>query len=326
MKFKSCEWALSHLVINSRDINYCCSSFDKKLTYLEEYNGHLIDVDDYLQRRSNYIEMCKKGEFPEACVECPTLEEREWDESPGFVNISVSNRTKCSCNCTYCIISGGGKADIKAELNSRAVWDVKPVLNDLRKKNMIKPNCHFIIGGGECAEYPAGELEWLIYFSLVTNGFIELLSAGIVYSDAIEKVLAAGHSQLKVSVDAGTKETYEKIKRVKGYDRVWKNLQKYIKAAKDNPQANVVIKYVIIPGVNDNLKDVKTFVKKCLEIGCKTIEVNMEFFWMSENHDKPISKELKQTLEYFSKYADKYVVFSSNINSNIKKWLKQNLH
>lgn len=326
MKFKSCEWALSHLVINSKDINYCCASFDKRLTYLEEYDGHLIDIDDYLKRRSDYIEMCKKGDYPEACKECPSLEERNWDEAPGFDDISVSNRTKCSCNCIYCIISGGGKTDIKSELNTRPVWDIKPVLEDLRSKNMIKPGCHFIIGGGECAEYPDGELEWLIYFSLAVDGYIELLSAGIVYSKAIEKVLATGHSQLKVSVDAGTKETYEKVKRVKGYDRVWDNLKNYIKAAKQNPEANVVIKYVIIPGVNDNLKDAKTFIKKCSAIGCESIEINMEFFWMSENHDKPISKELKQTLEYFNNFTNKNLVFSSNINSHIKDWLKQNLN
>lgn len=326
MKFKSCEWALSHLVINSKDINYCCASFDKRLTYLEKYEGHLIDVEDYIKRREAYIEMCKSGNFPQECKDCPTLEERQWDETPGFIDISVSNRTKCSCNCTYCIISNGGDLNIKRELNTRPVWDVKPVLEDLRNKNMIKPGCHFIIGGGECAEYPQGELEWLIYYAMSVQGSIELLSSGIIYSDAIAKVLSSGISQLKVSVDAGIKQTYEKIKRVKAYDKVWTNLRNYIKAARLNPNANVVIKYVIIPEVNDNEKDIKTFIKKCRKIGAKAIEINMEFFWMNENHNKPISNNLQNTLLYFSTLPKEYnVYFSSNISSHIKNWLQNNL-
>ena len=48
MKFKCCEWALYHLVINSDDLTYCCASFDKKLTFKESYHGELIDVDEYI--------------------------------------------------------------------------------------------------------------------------------------------------------------------------------------------------------------------------------------------------------------------------------------
>ncbi len=325
MIFKCCEWALAHLVINSEDLTYCCQSFDKKLTFMENYHGELIDVDKYINDRKIYIERCKKGDFPLQCKDCPTLEERNWDETPGFIDVSVSNRTKCSCDCTYCIISGGGNPEIKKELNTRSVWDVKPVLTSLKNKNMFKPGCHFIIGGGECAEYPDGELKWLIDFVFSINGSIEFLSAGITYSDDITKALEHGETKLKVSVDAGTKKTYEQIKRVKGFDNVWKNLKKYIKAEKRNTDSLVTIKYIIIPGINDNLKEAKEFIKRALNIGCKSIEINVEFFWMNENFDKPVSENLKEVLKYFNSLKNKNVYFSSNINSHIKSWLEGNL-
>ncbi len=323
MKFKCCEWALSHLVINSDDLTYCCASFDKKLTFLENYHGELIDIEKYLNDRKLYIERCKKGDYPEQCKDCPTLEERDWDETPGFIDVSVSNRTNCSCDCIYCIISGGGNSEVKKDLNTKKTYDVRPLLNQLKDNNLFKKHCHFIIGGGECAEYPNGELKWLIDFVFSINGSIEFLSAGITYSDDIRKALEFGNSKLKVSVDAGIKKTYETIKRVKGYDAVWSNLKKYIKAQKKNPNALVTIKYVIIPTVNDNMKDVKEFLKRCRKIGCSSIEVNMEFFWMSENFNKPISDNLREVLMYFKEQKD--VFFSSNISSHIKNWLEKNL-
>ncbi len=324
MKFKCCEWALSHLVINSDDLTYCCASFDKKLTFLENYHGEPVDIEKYLSDRKNYIERCKKGDYPEVCRDCPTLEERDWDETPGFIDVSVSNRTKCSCDCIYCIISGGGRADVKKDLNTREVYDVKPVLNQFKENNLFKQGCHFIIGGGECAEYPKEELKYLIDFAFGINGSIEFLSAGITYSDEIKKALETGNTKLKVSVDAGTKKVYEQVKRVKGYDAVWKNLSKYVKATKKNKNAEVTIKYIIIPGLNDNLKEAKEFIKRCKKVGCKSIEINVEFFWMNENYDKPISDNLRETLLFFQKQEN--LCFSSNICTHVKNWLDKNLN
>ena len=90
MKFKCCEWALYHLVINADDLTYCCASFDKKLTFKENYQGELIDVDDYIENRKKFIEQCKQGNFPEVCRDCPTLIENDWDETPGFIDVSVN--------------------------------------------------------------------------------------------------------------------------------------------------------------------------------------------------------------------------------------------
>ena len=323
MKFKCCEWALAHLVINSDDLTYCCASFDKQMKFIENYHGELIDTDKYIEKRKEYIEQCKRGEYPEVCKDCPTLEEREWDETPGFIDVSVSNRTKCSCNCTYCIISGGGNAETKKYLNTRETYDVKPLLQHLKDNNLFKKGCHFIIGGGECAEYPKGELKWLVDFVFSIGGSIEFLSAGITYSEDIKNALEKGEAKLKVSVDAGTKQVYEQVKRVKGYDNLWKNLEKYIKAGRKNPNSLVTIKYIIIPGVNDNEKEIKEFIKRCKKVHCEAIEVNVEFFWMNENFDKPISEDLKKTLLFFQKEPNAY--FSSNISTHIKEWLSKNL-
>lgn len=327
MIFKCCESLLHHLVINPRDIYFCCSTFDKRLEYLPEYDGSLLDLEYYKKIRQKYLNDCKKGNYPSPCTECPFFIEKDWDETLGFTTISVSNRTKCSCNCTYCIISNGGDPEVKRKLNTQKTFDVKPVLEQLRRNNMVLDNCQFVIGGGECSEYPEGELEYLVYFSMMTNAYIILLSSGFFYSKAIENAILTSKAQLKISVDAGCRETYLKVKQADMFDKVWENIEKYITAQKNNPESEVILKYVIIPGTNDTPEEAQKFVEKCLNAGCEKIEIALEFFWLEnnfKNNDIPIN--LKNTIEYFASQKRNNVFFANNISSHITRWLNKNFN
>lgn len=325
MIFKCCESLLHHLVINPKDIYFCCSTFDKRLEYLPEYDGSLLDLEYYKRIRKKYIADCKKGNYPEPCTQCPFFIEKDWDETLGFTTISVSNRTKCSCNCIYCIISGGGNIESKRILNTQETYDVKPVLEQLRRNNMVMPNCQFVIGGGECSEYPEGELEYLVYFSMMTDAYIILLSSGFYYSKAIENAIASSKAQLKISVDAGSREVYKQVKQADMFDKVWQNIDSYIASQKNNPHSEVILKYVIIPGVNDTVEEAKLFVERCLQAGCEKIEIALEFFWLEKNHENQnIPQTLIDTIRYFESQKDKNVFFANNISSHITKWLNEN--
>lgn len=308
MSYKCCDALLHKLAINPDNINFCCSPYDNKLQYLNNYNGELIDIEDYKKRRAYYHEMFKSGNIPEPCRNCSYVEDKEWDDQIGFKFISISSRTKCSCNCYYCVQSKGNP-DVKNWLNTREAWDVKPVIKALYDDNLILKDCVYIIGGGEPTEFPEGELEYLAYIGLLTESQIVFLSNAIIYSDSIAKTISVASCELKVSVDAGTKETFEKIKGVKAFDLVWTNLEKYSNAVKNNPKGRVQIKYIIIPGVNDSMNEIESFIKRCFKVGCKHIEIAIEYDWYGENKDKPISDELKTAIKYFKSLQSKGVFF-----------------
>lgn len=308
MSYKCCDALLHKLAINPDNINFCCSPYDNKLQYLNNYNGELIDIEDYKRRRSYYLEMFKSGNIPEPCKNCSYVEEHDWDEQIGFKFISISSRTKCSCDCIYCVQSKG-YPDVKKALNERECWDVKPVIKELYDENLILKDCIYIIGGGEPTEFPEGELEYLAYVGLLTEVQVVILTNAIIYNDSISKVISVAPSELKVSVDAGTKATYEKIKRVKAFDTVWKNLAKYVKAVGNNRRGRVQIKYILLPGINDSMSEIKAFTEKCFKIGCKHIEIAIEYDWYGENQDKPISEELKAAIKYFKSLESKGVFF-----------------
>ncbi len=308
MKFKCCDALLHKLAINPDNINFCCSPYDNKLQYLNDYKGQLIDIEDYKKRRSYYLEMFKNGNIPTPCQNCSYVEERDWDEQIGFKFISISSRTKCSCDCFYCVQSKGNP-DVKKMLNTQECYDVRPVIKALYDENLILKDCIYIIGGGEPTEIEGGELEYLAYVGLITEAHIVILTNAITYNESVAQTISVASSELKVSVDAGTKETFEKIKRVKAFDTVWKNLKKYVDATKNNPKGRVQIKYIIIPGINDNVKEAKAFIEKCFNVGCKNIEIAIEYDWYGENKDKPISSDLKETIKYFASLKQKGVFF-----------------
>lgn len=299
MKFKCCDYLLHELVFAQNNIMPCCCSprHEYNNQFFENYNGENFDINKYIEQKNIYINSFKNGEIPSCCQGCPMIKEQEWDTSNTIKRIIITNRTKCSCNCVYCSLVTTS-TQTKEELNTRKAYNIIPVLKNLREKNLIKENCEILIAGGECCEYPKGELEEIIYIASILNCKLEILSSGIIYSKAIENALKSEKCTLKISVDSGTKKTYEKIKQVKAYDRVWDNLKNYILACEENKNSVVKIKYILLPKINDNVSEAKAFIKKCKKINCKNIELAVEYLWFEKNKKYPPTNQIRKTISY----------------------------
>lgn len=323
MKYNCCEYLLHQIVFDNFDIKPCCScSMNKESAkFIDNFDGKYFDIDKYIKQRKTYIEIFKSGQIPECCKGCPLIKEEEWDETTiYFDRIIIANIAKCSCNCIYCVYTHDNPK-MKEYYNNKENYDIKPILKNLRNKNLIKDNFIMIIGGGECSEFEKGLLEWLIYFTTsLYEGKISLLSSGIKYSKAIENILKTGHAELSISPDAGTKSTYEKIKRVKAYTHVWNNLKNYIEASKNNQKSMVEIKYIIIPSINDNTNEVQNFINKCNEVKCTNIHVDIEHYWFKENKSKPIPNNIKLLIDLFNEQQNTFRVTYSIETEN---WLNE---
>lgn len=296
MKFKCCENLLHTLNFQEQGV-YACG-----FNFINDYKGEIFSIEELKRNRNEVIEKFKNGkELPELCRTCGILTEREWDESLGLSGCEIANRQKCTvCDCIYCIATDANPEKKEFFKNFKA-YDIRPVLLNLRNNNIFLPNCRFDINGGEIAEYPVEELQWLVYIAMKQKSPMSFLSSGIVFSPTLNDALHLLDTSLMVSVDAGTAKTYEKIKRVKNkFNQVWSNLDKYIKSADKNPKSRVMIKYIIIPGINDNVNEAKAFVEKCKEVNCKNIVVSMELHYKRNHYHDKVSGHLKETMEYFN--------------------------
>lgn len=300
MKYKCCKYLFHQIVFDIFDIKPCCetSMNGESLNILENFKSENFDIQMYIDKRQEYIDIFKQGSIPKTCSNCPIIEEKDWDlEEVYFDRIIACNIPKCSCNCTYCVYTHNNQEN-KKKFNMLTPYNIRPLLTELYDRNMIKEKFFLVIGGGECAEFPIGELEWLVYFTCVLHGKIQILSSGIKYSPTIAQILSNGNAELIISPDSGKKETFEKIKRVKAYNNVWRNLEKYIETAAGNHNAEIQIKYIIIPDVNDSLEEINAFLKKCKKVKCSHVHIDVEHFWFQENKNRPMPKNVKEVYHF----------------------------
>ena len=111
---------------------------------------------------------------------------------------------------------------------------------------------------------------------------IRVHSSGVKYSNAIERGLAEGKLTLVVSVDSGTPETYENIKRVNHFNKVWENLKKYA-ASQTTDLYKAKTKYIIYPGFNDNKEELDKWLDLTVEAGIKSVVLDVEGGWYVNN-------------------------------------------
>ncbi len=325
MKFLCCKTLFRDLIFHPDVVAFCCAKVVDELLCFDKYNGEVITKEIYLKARNKIVDKFKEGIIPEVCKKCHNLEEQDWDEEVGFSVLSLAYKTKCSiCDCFYCTLSQGD-AKRKKEQNNLVTYDIRPILENFKNENLLLPGCAISVSGGECCEYPDGELEYMTYFAMLNNCVIEYLTSAIKYSDCIAYALATIPSKIIVSVDSGTKEMYEKIKRVKAYDIVWKNLKKYIDISQNNPKSDIFIKYIIIPGTNDSIEEARKFIEKCKSIRCKKVLIDMEFKYISANLFNKAEGSLKNVINYFDKVSREITDMYINFTPDCEFWCKKQI-
>lgn len=289
-----------------------------EIKFLENYNGELIEPEFYYELREKYRKMFKAGVIPNQCTTCGCLEEKDWIENSPIKYVGINHRSKCSCNCVYCAMS-----DNKEYYNSLKSYDILPVLQGLADKNVLQGTT-LDIAGGECCEYENNELEKIVEFAIKYNLWIHFFSSGIFYSKSIEEMLSITKANIYISVDSGTSETYNKIKRVDCHNKVWENIARYSAAAnihKACTKGYVILKYILIPGINDTKEEVNAFFDKCKQVSCKYVQVSIERGWFSSNKDN-IPKSLVEITELFDEQSNNFIIEYVEDAPKIKKYYK----
>jgi len=280
LRYRSCRQIEHGINFDIDSIKLCCQYSAKgggDTKVIEDYHGEPIDWDKFFAFKNEIKEMHKNGQTYHKCEGCLYLESKDWeDESDRFDFFNLDYWTRCNCNCIYCHTHNR-----KSYYNSRITYDFLPILKDMVSKGLLMENGDVSFGGGEVTLLK--EFEECMQIFLDHNYFIRVHSGCIDFSPMIAKGLEMGKVDLIVSVDAGTKEMHERIKEVKTYDSVWKNISEYarVQATPDLVKA----KYIIIPGVNDTKEEIDKFTDKCLEEGVGYMLQEIESQWFYSRRD-----------------------------------------
>lgn len=278
MKYTSCIHLEHGITFFSNSVQICCISSHPgggNIMQIPNYRGELIDWDKIFENRKQMRDGIKNGIVPEKCTGCYYLKEQEWNSENYIDEVLIGHFTHCNCNCIYCYTEKDKKF-----FNNNKTYNIYPVIKDMIEKGVLSKNATVTFGGGEPTILH--EFEELVYLLLDYDVYnIRIHSDGIKYSPAIEKGLKLGKITLITSIDSGSKETYEKIKQVPCYDKVWQNMAKYAKTK----NGLIRTKYVLIPGINDSFSEIKNFLKKTRESGIRNIAFDIEDTWFKEHRD-----------------------------------------
>ena len=84
-----------------------------------------------------------------------------------------------------------------------------------------------------------------------------------------------------------------------------KNIQNYAEASKNYPY-NVRIKYIIIPGVNDNVDEIDKFFDLLKKLNIKDIALDIEVQYARKYNNKDVSEHIFLLSDYFLAQAKKF--------------------
>lgn len=321
MKYVSCKHIEHGITFFSNSVQICCISSHVgggNIVEIPNYNGEPIDWEKLFEKRKLMRDGLKNGNVPPKCEGCYYLEKQEWNQNNYLDEVLIGHWTHCNCRCNYCYT----EAD-KRFFNTRQSYNILPVIKDMIDKKVLNPNGIITFGGGEPTILE--EFEELVYLLLDYNmKNIRIHSSGIKYSPAINKGLELGKITLITSIDSSTKETYEKIKQVPCFDKVWENLKIYAKT-----NGLVRTKYVIIPGINDTLEEIQNWLKMTVDAGIYDIAYDIEDNWYKNNRDN-VPQSIIDLADYIWEHHKDYGIRTcelyeraSNLRNDILKHKEQ---
>lgn len=279
LRYLSCRYIEHGMDFEHERLETCCFSCHSgggKITLKQDYKGEPIDWQKLFELKRKYREEFKNGRMLQNCVGCVFLEEKDWDDEDYINFLQFNYWVQCNSKCTYCY-----EVQNKKMFDKIKPYNTVPIISEMIEKNILRPGGEVSFGGGEPTIAP--EFEGLIQL-LTQSNFrnMRIHSSGIKFSPAIEEAIKQGVLNVVISIDAGSEKTYKKVKRVNAYKKVLENMKKYAEANTYN-YGLMTSKYIIIPNVNDNRKEIDSWIETVRKIGGKWLALDIEDVWYKTN-------------------------------------------
>ena len=253
-------------VNNSESLFFCCSDFGKNSSPQVPLNHDALaeTIEKFAAMREEIIGQLNspaKATADNPCLGCRNVKEGLWRASRRVHILNIMHRSICNFKCSYCNASNA--------LDSSSPLDVEKMLAFLRfvkDKKIIDGDTEIHLTSGEISIHPLRDK----IMAEVKDNPCTIYTNASAYSEKIGELLSGGRSRLYPSIDAGTRETFAMIKGVDMFDRVCENLRRY------SLDGSVQLKYIMLPGLNDNEADIEGFIDLCSRLKVKAVDVTRD--------------------------------------------------
>ena len=283
-------------------VKFCCSCAEGAGIKISDFSK--FNKEDIIKAKKKYVEFLRKGQLPKECSGCIEYKKRsikqrikEFFEKPVETKIShiiVDHFKQCDCNCSYC-------SQTKFFPSRTQNYELLPIIQALYEQKMIDlENLKVEFQGGNISELKEFDQLMKEFYAHNCDDFVILMNA-IKYIPILEKIGNNWKSHICISLDAGTRETFKKIKNIDAFDQVIDNIKKL----KQKSSAQISLKYIIINGVNDNKEELEKFLNIAKEIG-NIQPVHLEIDYNNTLLSKGIKFEVPKHYYELFKIAENY--------------------
>ena len=284
-KREGCLIAETSIGISGNSCNIC---YETGFNYNRNHNSiHFdkLDIKDFNTRFAKFRNAPFINPDGSDCRStCPLFKDGYYAVEPKIRLIGDYNTDHCELACVYCFLQelGMDKAKEKRQFHE---W-----LSVLLDSNVISDALVLHLCPTEKTIDPDIDRSLKICNERI-EAFetIHLFSCCWAYREGMEPLLEKGAAKNYWSLDAGTEETWEKIKRRKGgFSKVLENVERYCKhdAFKG---ASLVPKYSIVKGLNDNEKDFDGFIDLCKHFGVRYCGIQWDYADNDNTDEKDFS-------------------------------------
>lgn len=293
MNPKGCVFLEEGINFDLNTVNDCCimHTDGRGLPVLiNDYHGEMIDWEKLFETKARRIENQKQKTIYD-CEGCYHLSDYNFKGIKKISEFHFSHSRVCNAKCIYC-------SDVYSSGTTN--YSTYPIIKDLLEKGYYASGGEATLQGGEPTMMQ--DFEELVNLFLQNGTIIRVHTSAIKFSPKVADALKQNKGSVVISLDSSTKETYKKIKQVDAFELVCDSIKKYAQANIDN----VIIKYVLVPGYNDNSTEISKFFDLMKEIGIKKIAFDIEVQYAQKHHNRDVSPHVYLLYDYFQYLAEKF--------------------
>lgn len=256
-------------------------------------------IGHWTKYSTELIEDIRQGK-ENACSKCPHLQPGFWSKKVKLDTVSFGTNQPgdvCNFKCIYCFAESQLK-HLKDDEDGFTTYEIIKQLSEMPELDNSDFNIN-LSNGEFCVNK---DCDAIFDILLKTKWRVSFITNGSIYREKFAEFLKTGRViKVQTSLDAGTRETYKKVKQVDAFERVVENMKKY--PYKD---VNFILKYIFLEDINDNEADIDGFFEVAKSVGCKRITISSDLF-------KPLTPKMRElALRLMKKAKPEGIIISEN--------------
>ena len=266
---KGCKFLGHFISYRKENFSPCCIT---KQCPVVVTSGSIPERIAHWQKYTTKLTEDIRNNKPNDCSKCPHLKYGFWRKTVKLDTVSFGTNQPgdvCNYKCVYCFAESN-LGRLKNDHEGFTTYEILRQLSEMPEFDTPDFNIQLSNGEFSINKYCNEIFDVL----LKTKWRVAFVTNMSTYREKFAEFLKTGRTKsVQTSLDAGTRETYHKVKGVDCFDRVIENLKRY--PFKD---INLRLKYIFLEGINDNEKDIDGFYEVVKSVGCKTIVLSSNLF------------------------------------------------